>query len=136
MSLIKDLLERPFDQAITSKYTAMNGLVYLGAGTLVLIWPGMVQTLFRHAAFVGNEAALIRVMGMTVMVAGSICAWSSLAADGSSPLAYWTEWCSFPWCSYPWLSRESFLIFCLRLRFSTRHAPLAPGCFSVDRSAL
>jgi hypothetical protein len=47
MSLIEDLLERPFDQAITSKYTAMNGLIYLGVGTLVLIWPGMVQTIFR-----------------------------------------------------------------------------------------
>jgi hypothetical protein len=34
MSLIKDLLERPFDQGTTSKYTAMNVLVYLGAGTL------------------------------------------------------------------------------------------------------
>ena len=70
MSLFKDLLERPFDQAITSRYTAMNGLIYLGAGTLVVIWPGMVQTIFRDAAFVGNEAALIRVMGMTVMVIG------------------------------------------------------------------
>jgi hypothetical protein len=58
MSLLKDLLERPFDQTITSKYTAMNGLIYLGAGTLVLIWPGMVQTIFRDAAFVGNEAPL------------------------------------------------------------------------------
>ena len=56
MSLMGDLLERPFDQAITSKYTAMNGLIYLGAGTLVLIWPGMLQTIFRDAAFVGNEA--------------------------------------------------------------------------------
>jgi hypothetical protein len=37
MSLIEDLLERPFDQAITLKYTAMNGLIYLGVGTLVLI---------------------------------------------------------------------------------------------------
>jgi hypothetical protein len=36
MSLIMDLLERPFDQAITSKYTAMNGLIYLGGGALVL----------------------------------------------------------------------------------------------------
>src|SRR6202008_5111864 len=70
MSLMEELLERPFDQAITSKYTAMNGLIYLGAGTLILIWPGMVQTIFRDAAFVGNEAALIRVMGMTVMVIG------------------------------------------------------------------
>src|SRR6476660_5814601 len=70
MSLIKDLLERPFDQAITSKYTAMNGLIYLGFGALVLVWPGMVQAIFREAAFVGNEAALIRVVGMTVMVIG------------------------------------------------------------------
>jgi hypothetical protein len=30
----------------------------------------MVQTIFRDAAFVGNEAALIRVVGMTVMVIG------------------------------------------------------------------
>src|SRR6476620_8861634 len=45
MSLIKDLLERPFDQAITSKYTAMNGLIYLGTGTLVLIWPGISLSL-------------------------------------------------------------------------------------------
>src|SRR6476659_7338217 len=70
MSVIKDLLERPFDQAITSKYTAMNGLIYLGFGALVLVWPGMVQTIFRDAAFVGNEAALVRVTGMTVMVIG------------------------------------------------------------------
>ena len=70
MSLMKDLLERPFDQAITSKYTAMNGLIYLGFGALALIWPGIVQTIFRDAEFVGNEAALIRVTGMTVMVIG------------------------------------------------------------------
>jgi hypothetical protein len=70
MPLIKDLLERPFDRAMTSKYTVMNGLIYLGAGTLVLLWPGMVQTIFRDASFVGNEAALIRVIGMTVMVIG------------------------------------------------------------------
>ena len=30
----------------------------------------MVQAIFRDAAFVGNEAALIRVTGMTVMVIG------------------------------------------------------------------
>ncbi len=70
MSLMKDLLERPFDQAITSKYTAMNGLIYLGIGALLLIWPGMVQTIFRDAAFVGNEAALFRIVGMNLMVIG------------------------------------------------------------------
>jgi TPR repeat protein len=80
MSLIADLLERPFDQAITSKYTAMNGLIYLGAGAMVLIWPGMVQTIFRDAAFVGNEAALIRVVGMTVMVIGWLYLFGGLSA--------------------------------------------------------
>jgi hypothetical protein len=68
--LFKDLFERPFDQALTSKYTAMNGWIYLGVGALVLLWPGTVQTIFRDAAFVGNEASLIRVVGMTVMVIG------------------------------------------------------------------
>ena len=52
MSLKKDLLERPFDQAIPSKYTAMNGLIYLGFVVLALVWPGMVQTIFRDAASV------------------------------------------------------------------------------------
>jgi hypothetical protein len=70
MSLIKDLLGRPFDQAITSKYTTINGLIYLGMGALTLIWPGMVQTIFRDASFVGNEASLIRVIGMSLMVIG------------------------------------------------------------------
>ena len=65
MSLIKDLLERPFDQAITSKYTAMNGWIYLGIGAVLVIWPGIVQTIFRDAPFVGNEAALFRVVGMS-----------------------------------------------------------------------
>jgi hypothetical protein len=70
MSLMQDLLERPFDKAITSKYTAMNGLLYLGSGTLIVVWPGIVQTIFRDPTFVGHEAALIRTMGMTVMVIG------------------------------------------------------------------
>ena len=39
MSLMKDLLERPFDQAVTSKYTAMNGLIYLGFGARPLFAP-------------------------------------------------------------------------------------------------
>jgi hypothetical protein len=38
----------------------------------------MVQTIFRDAAFVGNEAALIRVVGMRVMVMG----WLNLFSGG------------------------------------------------------
>jgi hypothetical protein len=73
MSLMKDLLHRPFDQAITSKYTAMNGLIYLGLGAVLLIWPGVAQTISRDAAFVGNEAALFRIVGMNLMVIGCRC---------------------------------------------------------------
>src|SRR6187551_1424813 len=70
MSLFNDLFARPGDLPSTSKYTMLNGVMYLGIGLGLLVWPGMVQTIFRDAAFVGNEAALIRVIGMTVMVIG------------------------------------------------------------------
>ena len=81
MSLIKDLLEQPGDPSITSKYTVMNGVIYLGIGVLVIIWPGMVQTIFRDAAFVGNEAALIRVMGMAVAVIGWLYLFGGLSGE-------------------------------------------------------
>ena len=81
MSLIKDLLEHPGDPSITSKYTVMNGVIYLGIGVSVIIWPGMVQTIFRDAAFVGNEAALIRVMGMAVAVIGWLYLFGGLSGE-------------------------------------------------------
>jgi hypothetical protein len=40
------------------------------AGTLLVVWPGAVQTLFRDSAFVGHEGALIRVIGLTIVVIG------------------------------------------------------------------
>ena len=136
MSLMKDLLERPFDQAITSKYTAMNGLIYLGFGALVLIWPGMVQTIFRDAAFVGNEAALIRVTGMTVMVIGWLYLFGGLSGGRRIVAASVLDRVVLvPW-SRTRPSRKFFLIFCWHLRFSTRRSALALGCFSVDRTAL
>lgn len=70
MSLIKTLLERPATWSAASRYTAINGLLYLGAGALFLVWPGSVQTLFRDAPFVGHEGALFRVIGMAVAVIG------------------------------------------------------------------
>ena len=39
----------------------------------------MVQAIFRDAAFVGNEAAVIRVMGMTVMVIGRLYLFGGLS---------------------------------------------------------
>jgi hypothetical protein len=70
MSLITDLLEHPPSLSVTSKYTMMNGIIYLGGGALLIVWPGATQTIFRDVAFVGHEEALIRVVGMTVAVIG------------------------------------------------------------------
>jgi hypothetical protein len=56
--------------AASSKFTSLNGVIYMAAGTLLMIWPGAVQTLFLDPDFVGREAALARVLGMTVAIIG------------------------------------------------------------------
>jgi hypothetical protein len=70
MSFINDLLEKPANLSISSKYAVMNGFIYLGAGALLIVWPGAVQMLLRDPAFVGHEGALFRVIGMAVAVIG------------------------------------------------------------------
>ena len=70
MSLINDLFQQPSTLSTASKYTVVNGAIYLGIGVLLVGWPGVVQTLFRDPAFVGHEGALIRVIGLTVAVIG------------------------------------------------------------------
>jgi hypothetical protein len=70
MSFTTDLLETPSSLLAASKWTAMNGFVYLGLGALFILWPGAVQTIFRDDDFAGHEEALFRVLGMTVAVIG------------------------------------------------------------------
>ena len=70
MSLIETLLEKPTNLSIASKYTAMNGIVYLSAGALLILWPGAVQAIFRDRAFAGDEQGIIRALGMAVVVIG------------------------------------------------------------------
>ena len=70
MSLIKELLEKPATLSATSKYAVLNGVIYLAAGGLMVVWPGATQTLFRDRAFVGDEQGLIRVIGLTFIVIG------------------------------------------------------------------
>jgi predicted ABC-type sugar transport system permease subunit len=62
MSLMKDLLAKPPALTTASKYTALNGVAYLVAGALLVVWPRVTQTLFMDPAFVGHEEALMRVM--------------------------------------------------------------------------
>ena len=70
MPLVSELLEKPSTLTAGSKYTAMNGVIYLGAGVLLIVWPGATQTLFMDRAFVGDEQGLVRVVGLTVVVIG------------------------------------------------------------------
>ncbi len=70
MSLFEALSEAPERLNWASRFTILNGLLYMGSGLLMLAWPGAVQTLFQDPAFVGNEGAMTRLLGMTVTVIG------------------------------------------------------------------
>ncbi len=70
MSLVRDLLAKPPALTRASKYTVLNGAGYLAAGLLLIVWPGVTQALFRDAAFAGHEEALLRVIGLTIVVIG------------------------------------------------------------------
>jgi len=67
---MKDLLEKPIGLSTASKYTALNGVGYLMVGGVLILWPGVAQTIFMEPAFVGHESALMRVIGLTVVVIG------------------------------------------------------------------
>jgi hypothetical protein len=72
MQLIHDLFEKSPKQTVVSRYMAISGLLYLGAGALLLVWPGSTQTLLGDSAFVGHEEGLIRVIGLTVVIIGCL----------------------------------------------------------------
>lgn len=70
MQLFEALAEAPERLSWASRFTILCGLAYMPAGLLLLAWPGAVQSLFGDDAFVGREAALVRLIGMTVLVIG------------------------------------------------------------------
>jgi len=70
MSFISDLFTKSPRLSPAAGYTIANGWIYFATGILLVTWPGAVQVLFHEAAFVGNEAALLRVVGVTTGVIG------------------------------------------------------------------
>ena len=70
MRLVKNLLEKPADLPAPSSYTAFNGMIYLAAGALLIVWPAATQTIFMDRAFVGDEGGLVCAIGMAVAVIG------------------------------------------------------------------
>ena len=59
MFLVKGLRDKPSRLTVASKYTALNGIGYLVVGAILIVWPGVTQTLFREPAFAGHEEALV-----------------------------------------------------------------------------
>ncbi|HEX4984673.1 MAG TPA: hypothetical protein VFV71_01245 [Burkholderiales bacterium] len=70
MAFIDDLLARPGTLSAGSRYSVANGVIYLALGLMFIAWPGATQTLFMDRPFVGDEQALFRVLGLTVVVIG------------------------------------------------------------------
>ncbi len=70
MSFFDDLLAKPANLSAESKWAVLNGYMYLALGGLLIVWPGVVQTIFMDRAFVGDESALFRVVGMALGVIG------------------------------------------------------------------
>jgi hypothetical protein len=70
MSFLKTLMDRPARLSTASKYTVLNGWIYLAAGALLIAWPGMLQAVFMERDFVGQEGGLIRVIGLMLVVIG------------------------------------------------------------------
>jgi hypothetical protein len=70
MSFMNELLAKPANLPVASKYTVINGYIYLGTGALFILWPGAVQAIFMDPAFADHEEGLFRVVGMAVAVIG------------------------------------------------------------------
>jgi len=70
MQLITDLMAMPQKLSKASRYTIANGVIYMAAGAMLLLWPGALQTLYMEPAFVGREEGLVRVLGMTLAIIG------------------------------------------------------------------
>lgn len=70
MSLIKSLFEKNSNLSTASRFTTLNGVLYIGSGVLLVAWPGVAQTIFMETPFIGREESLIRVIGLTLGVIG------------------------------------------------------------------
>jgi hypothetical protein len=70
MSLFGTLCDTPLVLSNSSKFTIVNGVLYMAAGSLLMVWPAAVQALFFESEFTGRESSLVRILGMTLAVIG------------------------------------------------------------------
>lgn len=70
MSLFTDLVEVPPSLSSASRFTVACGFLYLASGSMLLAWPGAVQTLFLDPPVAGRDEALVRLVGMLLAIVG------------------------------------------------------------------
>jgi hypothetical protein len=70
MTFIDALLKKSNNLTAASKFQSLTGVIYLAMGAGLVVWPQQVQVLLRDPPFTGHEAALFRVIGMSVMGLG------------------------------------------------------------------
>ena len=129
-SLLNDLRQKPQRLGTASKYTALNGIGYLAIGAILIAWPGAIQIVFREPPFAGHEQALMRVVGLTVVVIGWL---SSLVVarerDNSLLLPSSTDWSSSR--RYWFLSPLLVCFLAVFLTFTIVDALLAVGAWTL-----
>jgi hypothetical protein len=133
-NLINDFREGTTNSSTASKYTAINGLIYLAGGMLLIVWPGLTQTLFMDAAFVGHEQGLVRVIGLTVVVIGWLYVFGGRSGARQFVAASVVDRLIFiPVVLVPLAISGVSLIYCCRLRFLMWLSASVRGCFPVER---
>jgi hypothetical protein len=70
MSLLKTLMERPSALSKASRYTVMNGVLYMASGASMLLMPDVLRSIYMEPAFVGREEGLVRLVGMMITIIG------------------------------------------------------------------
>jgi hypothetical protein len=70
MFLIKILMERAPALSKASRYTVMNGFLYMASGVSMLLMPDVLRSIFMEPAFVGREEGLVRLVGMMLTIIG------------------------------------------------------------------
>ena len=97
MALIGDRMERPVTLSAASKYTVMNGVLYLGIGALFIVWPGLVQAVFKDASLSAmKKLSSVLSVFCSWSWAGSTC--SVVVLEGLKPprLLLSIDWYLFP----------------------------------------
>ncbi|MBS0629138.1 MAG: hypothetical protein JSS30_02795 [Verrucomicrobia bacterium] len=70
MSLLSDLKQKASTLSPASKFISISGIFYMACGLTLLVWPGIIQTVYKDPPFAGHEEALARLVGFLIGIIG------------------------------------------------------------------